>query len=77
MPDAHTAQEIMQSLLALLQGRSLIVIAHRLATIRHADEIAVPAGGAVVERADHAMLMALGRAYAAMWQHQTSEECRC
>ncbi|MCU7376172.1 ATP-binding cassette domain-containing protein [Paucibacter sp. O1-1] len=77
MLDAHTEQEIMQNLLALSQGHTLILIAHRLATIRHADEIAVLAGGGVVERGDHATLMALGGTYAAMWQHQTAAECRC
>ncbi|MGN6825952.1 ABC transporter ATP-binding protein [Paucibacter sp. M5-1] len=77
MLDAHTEQEIMQNLLALSQGRTLILIAHRLATIRHADDIAVLAGGAVVERGAHATLMALGGTYAAMWQHQTAAERRC
>lgn len=70
MLDVHTEREIMRNLRAPLRGRTVIMIAHRLTAVRHADEIALLADGSVVERADHATLMALGGAYAAMWRHQ-------
>lgn len=76
MLDAHTEREIMRNVLAIAKDRTLIMIAHRLTAIRYADEIAVLAGGTVVERADHTTLMALGGAYAAMWQHQQAKERR-
>jgi ATP-binding cassette subfamily B protein len=77
MLDARTEHEIMQNIRAIAAGRTLIMVAHRLSAIRHADEIAVLAGGRIVERADHATLLALGGQYAAMWRHQQAEQCQC
>ena len=47
-----------------LKGRTVLVIAHRMATIRDADVIAVLEKGAVVEQGDHDSLLALGGRYA-------------
>ena len=49
------------------------MIAHRLSTIVHADQIVVMERGQVVERGDHAELIARGGRYAAQWQVQTGE----
>ena len=51
----------------LLEGRTAIVIAHRLATAMRADRIAVVDDGGIVELGSHDELVALGGRYAAMY----------
>jgi ATP-binding cassette subfamily B protein len=50
------------------------MVAHRLSTVIHADEILVLDHGRVVERGDHAGLLAQGVVYAAMWARQQEAE---
>ncbi|MCO5614892.1 hypothetical protein L7F22_069177 [Adiantum nelumboides] len=58
-----TSEAAVQAALAeALDGRTALVIAHRLSTVRHADEILVLEQGRIVERGDHAGLLAGGRA---------------
>jgi putative ABC transport system ATP-binding protein len=66
--DIHTESRIQRALRRLLEGRTAIIIAHRLATIRDADRIAVIRDGRVVETGDHAALMAQGGAYADLYR---------
>lgn len=66
--DVHTERTIQHALRQLYRGRTAIVIAHRLATIRDADRIAVIRGGQVVELGPHADLLAAGGAYAALYE---------
>jgi len=56
-----------------LEGRTSIVIAHRLATVRAADEIIVVDGGRVVERGTHKQLVALDGLYSSLSQTQFGE----
>jgi len=65
--DSYTEQRIQKALARLLQGRTAIVIAHRLATIRGADRIVVLQDGAVIETGDHAALMASGGPYSRLY----------
>ncbi len=62
--DAVTEAAVQESLASLRSTR--IVIAHRLSTVRHADLILVMEHGRIVERGDHAQLMALGGTYRAL-----------
>jgi ATP-binding cassette subfamily B protein len=61
--DTETEQAIQQSLAELAQGRTTLVIAHRLATIRHADRIVVVEAGGIAEQGRHGELIAAGGAY--------------
>lgn len=47
-----------------MEGRTVIVIAHRLSTVRHADEILVLDHGQIVEKGNHDQLVAQGKTYA-------------
>ncbi len=66
--DVHTERTIQKALRRLYEGRTAIVIAHRLATIRDADRIAVIRRGQVVELGNHAELVAMNGAYAALYE---------
>jgi len=71
--DNETEAAIQRSLEGLTQGRTTVVIAHRLSTVRHADEIVVLDAGRVIERGRHDELVALGGVYAGLWRVQTGE----
>ncbi|RKH44140.1 ABC transporter ATP-binding protein [Corallococcus sicarius] len=68
--DTRTEALIQLALGRLLSGRTSIVIAHRLNTIRHADLILVLEQGAVVERGTHEELLARGGVYADLFRQQ-------
>jgi ATP-binding cassette subfamily B protein len=64
--DALTELKLQAALARLLAGRTSLVIAHRLSTVRHADEVVVLDGGRIVERGTHRALLAAGGLYADM-----------
>ena len=59
-----------QALETALNGRTSLVIAHRLSTVRDADQILVVDGGQVVERGTHDELLAAGGVYADLYRTQ-------
>jgi ABC-type multidrug transport system fused ATPase/permease subunit len=65
--DAATEHTLQEALRRLAEGRTTIVVAHRLSTIRHAERILVFESGKVVESGDHASLLARGGAYARLY----------
>jgi ATP-binding cassette subfamily B protein len=66
--DSYTERLIQQALVRLLEGRTALVIAHRLATIRHADRIVVLRDGQVIETGSHAELMQENGLYARLYR---------
>ena len=66
--DSHTELEIQRALTTLLQGRTALVIAHRLATIRGANRIIVLQDGRIIETGTHDQLMAGGDLYSRLYR---------
>ncbi|MCF8505627.1 MAG: ABC transporter ATP-binding protein/permease [Caulobacter sp.] len=69
--DSRTEAAIQETLRKARQGRTTLVVAHRLSTIADADEILVLKRGRVVERGAHDDLLAAGGEYATLWKRQT------
>ncbi len=68
--DSETERLIQRSLAELAEGRTTLVIAHRLATVRNADRIVVLSRGGVLEQGSHAALLAQGGHYRRLHQAQ-------
>lgn len=71
--DLENEHKIQLALNELLQGKTTIMIAHRLHTIIHADQICVFEEGEVMERGTHPELVAKNGRYAAMWRTYIEE----
>jgi ATP-binding cassette subfamily B protein len=72
--DSLTEQKVQAAIERLLQGRSVIVIAHRLSTVRRADKILVFSGGQIAEQGSHDELMARGGMYAELYKMGFAED---
>ncbi len=68
--DTHTAAEILGGLRSVMQGRTSIIIAQRIATVKDADQIIVLHDGRIVERGTHRELVELGGRYAEMYRRE-------
>ena len=68
--DSASEAAVQQALTEALSGRTSIVIAHRLSTVRAADVILVVEDGRIVERGTHDQLMARGGRYAELYETQ-------
>lgn len=71
--DNETEAAIQRSMERIIVGRTTIVIAHRLSTVRHADRIFVLENGELREHGRHEELLALDGIYAGLWRVQTGE----
>lgn len=71
--DTETEYEIQESLIQMAHGRTVMIIAHRLSTVVHADRIVVLEQGQIVEEGSHKELLAKEGRYAHLWYLQLSE----
>jgi ATP-binding cassette, subfamily B, bacterial len=74
--DNETEASIQRSLEHIIVGRTTLIIAHRLSTVRNADRIFVLEGGRLKEHGAHEDLLAARGLYAGLWQVQTGERTR-
>ena len=72
--DSRTEAVILDALDRLMQGRTTILIAHRLSTLRSVDEILVMNAGGIVQRGAHEELVARAGLYRELWEAQTRGE---
>ncbi len=72
--DNETEAAIQRSLARETQGRSTLIVAHRLSTVRHADCIHVFEHGRISESGTHEQLLARAGIYASLWRLQTGEQ---
>jgi ATP-binding cassette subfamily B multidrug efflux pump len=72
--DTYTEEEILGRLRGVMRQRTSIIVAHRISTVRDADQIFVLDHGRIVERGHHGALVARGGLYAALYKKQLLEE---
>jgi len=74
MLDPRAARHLERSLVAVLRGRTVVAIAHRLHTAHDADRVCVVIGGKIAELGTHDELVALNGEYAALWSSWRNEK---
>ena len=72
--DSTTEAAVQSALDTVLAGKTVVIVAHRLATVRNADLIYVMQRGQIVERGTHRELLALNGRYAALWRAQIGSD---
>ncbi len=72
--DTLTEERILNHLADVMRGRTVILISHRVSTVKDADRIIVLEHGRIVEQGNHAELLELGGYYASLSQKQMLEE---
>ncbi len=73
--DIHTEEKILEGLERFFQGRTVIIVTHRIASLRKADRIVVLDNGRIVEEGSHSFLLEKGGIYSRIyWQSKIEEE---
>ncbi len=72
--DTGTEEKILSQLTRIMQGRTTLMISHRVSTVQNADEIIVLHEGEIVERGTHEELLAMGGFYTELYNRQLIEE---
>jgi ATP-binding cassette, subfamily B, multidrug efflux pump len=72
--DTYTEAEILKRMRGVMRERTSIVVAHRISTVKDADEILVLSEGRIAERGTHQALLERGGLYASMYRRQLLEE---
>jgi ATP-binding cassette subfamily B multidrug efflux pump len=72
--DAETERDILARLRPILAGRTSILVSHRVAAVKDANQILVVEAGRIAERGTHALLLATGGVYAALYHEQLAAE---
>lgn len=73
--DAENEASVVAAISRLAEDKTVLVVAHRLATIAHADRIAFIADGAIAEFGTHDSLLAADGRYASFWQNRSAANC--
>jgi ABC-type multidrug transport system fused ATPase/permease subunit len=74
--DSETEHHVQAAIARLFENRTIVVIAHRLHTVTHADRIHVIENGAIVESGTHDNLLQMGRRYARFYELQLEPKDR-
>ena len=69
--DSESELLVQEALWRLMEGRTALVVAHRLSTVARMDQLVVLDRGQIVEQGTHRELLRLGGTYARLWQHQS------
>ena len=72
--DTETEERILAHLKDLMQGKTTVIISHRVSSVKHADQIVVLDKGAIAERGNHEQLLAMNGIYASLYQKQLLED---
>ena len=72
--DTHTEERILHALRTIRQGRTVLIVSHRVSSVKDADHIVVLDDGKIVERGTHEHLIAKGGYYADLYRRQTIED---
>ncbi len=72
--DTHTEERILHALRSIRKGRTVLIVSHRVSSVKDADHIVVLEDGRIVERGTHEQLVAKGGYYADLYRRQTIED---